>query len=123
MEEKLLELLHISLIEMDRCPYVKRLSLRDGIKALKNEIEELEKAMNGDGDVKEELADVFRDALLLLVVAQKDRMAKIEEVLREAVAKVKRRKPFLWQDEEITYDDAVRIWYEEKAKEKKPPQK
>lgn len=88
---------------------------------LEKEIHEIKQAIkNNDKDnLKEELGDALWDLLFLMIIAEEKEMFTSKEVIEGAMAKLKRRKPWIFEGKEIPMEEETKRWHEAKRKEKK----
>ena len=74
---------------------------------------------NGDRDnLKEELGDLLWDVVMCALLAERSGHFAAHEVFDGVVAKMRRRKPFVFDGTAVTAEDAKRIWAAAKAREK-----
>jgi NTP pyrophosphatase (non-canonical NTP hydrolase) len=114
----------LELIEksIDIDPWVKDTNLEGYCKEIKKEAEEVIQAIKRKDmeNLKEELGDILYDWAHACKLAEQQNLFSLKDVLKELISKIERRKPYLLEKEKktIAKKDAVRIWYEVKAKEK-----
>ncbi len=108
-------------LNVERCPWVKVKGPHTFIKGVKEEADELSRAIeNNDLDnIIEETGDVFWDAFTLLYIISRDYGVDKAEILTRALEKMKNRKPYLFNEKDIDVETALKIWYKQKKKEKK----
>ena len=106
------------------CPWGKDQTLKEHIKELRSELEELKGAFDNKDleEIKSELGDVFYDSLFLLILAEKEHDVDIEEVIKRVREKVERRKPYIFGDmkpdsKNLSKEEALKIWNDVKKKE------
>ncbi len=106
---------------VDNCPWCKEQSFEQHLEQLFLEAEELrEEVKKKDSEgMKGELGDLLWDVMMLLHIAEHRKMLDPDEVINGVIEKMKRRKPYIVNGETVTIEKAMRIWNEEKAKEKK----
>ncbi|NPA22021.1 MAG: hypothetical protein GXN92_00345 [Candidatus Micrarchaeota archaeon] len=113
------EYLEIYFLNKQKNKWLHSRTFSDLKKQLLMELEELEKAL-ASGNKKEiicELGDVLMDALNIVAWVTLKYGIKEEEVLQASVKKQKHRKPWLFSDQDLSEEEQVRIWYEQKEKE------
>ena len=111
------ELIKLSLLEIERCPWIADQNYESFLIELTSEIKEVQEAAN-KSERTSELGDLFRDALLVLLTAVRDEQAdSLVKILHGITTKIKRRKPWLFSDEPITKARAEEIWDQVKAEE------
>ena len=121
MEKAFAELYNALLLNRRKCPWAKEQSLAGHAKQLASEANELLEAVENNDieNMKEELGDVFWDALFFAIIAEEKGYFCLNDSLKEALAKLKRRKSWVFQGIKIKgKEEAVRLWNEAKAKEK-----
>lgn len=104
----------------EKCPWANTQTLLNHIHELEKEIEEVKLAIknNDDKNLKEELGDVFMDALFLLVIAE-EKGIDSGEVVKMVNEKLVRRKPWVFGDAKVnSKEEAIKMWNEIKKKEK-----
>lgn len=103
-----------------RCPWTAAQTADRYAPALRSEADEVLLAIaNGDRDnLKEELGDLLWDVLMCALLAERSGHFAAHEVFDDVVAKMRRRKPFVFDGSEVTVEDAKRIWAAAKAREK-----
>lgn len=102
------------------CPWCKEQTFEQHLEQVFSEAEELKeevKRKDSEG-IKEELGDLVWDVMMLLHIAEHRKMLDPDEVIGGVIEKMKRRKPYIVNGETVTIEEAMRIWNEEKAKEK-----
>jgi len=87
---------------------------------LVKEVEEIRLALEkkDDENLKEELGDVVWDLFCLMIIAEEEYGFAAESIVGDAMAKLKRRKPWLLTDKTVPKEEELRIWNEAKKKEK-----
>ncbi|MEM2131157.1 MAG: MazG nucleotide pyrophosphohydrolase domain-containing protein [Candidatus Woesearchaeota archaeon] len=84
-------------------------------------------------NLKEELADILYDWLHAVALAEQEykyennynldkenneSKIKLKEVINQAKKKLLHRKPYILDNKQVSLEDSLRIWKEQKAKEK-----
>ena len=105
-------------IEYD--PWVEDTGIEGYCKEIMKEVKELTEAVEKQdyANMKEELGDVFMDWLNICLLAEKDGIFSVKEVINDVRKKVERRKPYLLENKKVTRKKALEIWYKAKEKEK-----
>ena len=106
----------------EACPWAKGQSLENFFGELKKEIDEAQLAIdkNDMANLKEELGDIFWDALFMMVIAEDEKGFDIKEMIENAHKKLLRRKPHVFGSAKAeTKEEAVRLWDEAKKREKR----
>lgn len=111
------------LFQRKKCPWTRtRNGLLEEILELEDEVRELKEAVekNDVENMREELGDVFWDALYFGMLAEEKGLFTLKEVFEEVHRKMKRRKPWVFGNEKVaSAEEAVKRWHEIKAEEKK----
>jgi uncharacterized protein YabN with tetrapyrrole methylase and pyrophosphatase domain len=102
------------------CPWTKEQSIESYAQELIGEVQEMMQAIeHKDNDnLKEELGDLLWDVLMVAHIAEDHGLFKVEEVMEDVVAKMRRRKPYVFEGKQVTIEEAGRLWEEVKRKEK-----
>jgi uncharacterized protein YabN with tetrapyrrole methylase and pyrophosphatase domain len=105
----------------EHCPWVRELTLDSQKSELESEVKEVVEAIEKKDyeNLKEELGDVLWDALLLAVLAERQGLFKVKEVLAGLNEKIRRRKPWLDEGKEVSLEEAKAHWSKAKEEEKK----
>jgi tetrapyrrole methylase family protein / MazG family protein len=69
-------------------------------------------------NLKEELGDVFYDWANACMMAERENLFTMEDVIQGIIEKIKRRKPYILENRRVSKEEAVRIWNEVKGQEK-----
>lgn len=103
-----------------RCPWTTARTVEEYASAIREEADEVLLAVaNRDREnLKEELGDLLFDAVVCSLLAERSGYFKVHEVMDQVVAKMRRRKPFVFDGTEVTEEEAKRIWAVAKAREK-----
>ena len=103
-----------------RCPWTTAQTTERYARELRSEADEVLLAIaNGDRDnLKEELGDLLWDVVMCALLAERSGHFPAHEVFDDVVAKMRRRKPFVFDGTAVTAEDAKRIWAAAKAREK-----
>ncbi len=119
--EEINELIDVVQETLDKCPWVKEQTIESLKEEPLNEARELKEAIaNKDMEnFEEEAGDLIYDSLLILAIAERDGITTRKKVLEKVISKIKRRKPWVFGNEEVeSPEDAVRRWHEIKKQEK-----
>ncbi|MBR9676271.1 hypothetical protein GOV05_04640 [Candidatus Woesearchaeota archaeon] len=102
-------------------PWIKEQTTKRYSEELINEIEELKQGIENNDlkNIKEEIGDVFWDALVLLLIAEKEYGFDAEEPLNQILEKMKRRKPHVFEKRLASIEEEREVWHRVKAEEKK----
>ena len=103
-----------------RCPWTSAQTAEGYTAQLRSEADEAIVAVaNRDHDnFKEELGDLVWDVVMCALLAERSGHFRAHEVFDDVVAKMRRRKPFVFDGTEVTEEEAQRIWAAAKAREK-----
>ncbi|MBN2367592.1 nucleotide pyrophosphohydrolase [Candidatus Woesearchaeota archaeon] len=113
----LLELIQKS-VELD--PWIIEKGLEGYGKEVVDEAEEIVEAnlKRDNENLKEELGDVLSEVIIMCKLAEKRGIFEMKDVIRSAIEKIKRRRPYVLTGKKVSMDEAVKLWYDAKAKEK-----
>ncbi len=105
-----------------RCPWAKEMTLKESAEFILAEAKELmaEVEKNSVEEMKEELGDILAVSFFFAVLAREKGYFSINDALKNAVEKFKRRKPWIF-DEKIKIEnseEAKRFYLQAKQKEK-----
>lgn len=111
-----------------RCPWTTARTVEQYAPELRAEADEVLLAVaNRDrANLREELGDLLWDVVICALLAERSGYFAAHEVLDQVVAKMQRRKPFVFDGTEVTEEEAKRIWVTAKAREKQaqaPPER
>ena len=103
-----------------RCPWTTSRTVEQYAAEIHGEADEVLLAVaNQDHEnLKEELGDLLFDVVVCALLAERSGHFKAHEVMDQVVAKMQRRKPFVFAGTAVTVEEAKRIWAEAKAREK-----
>ena len=103
-----------------RCPWTAAHTAERYAPQLRAEADEalLAVANRDHENFKEELGDLVWDVVMCALLAERSGHFPAHEVFDDVVAKMRRRKPFVFDGTEVTMEDAKRIWAAAKAREK-----
>jgi len=116
------ELLRLkSIVEksIDNCPWVERHLFSQAVSDLVSEIDELEEALSTRQErlIAAELGDVLYDAMLAVWIFCRDNNCNPSSVLRAVANKISWRKPWLFENTQISLEEAEGIWQDRKSME------
>ena len=103
-----------------RYPWTTVRTVEEYVEYIRSEADELLSAVaNGDRqNIKEELGDLLFNVVVCMLLAERSGSFPAREVMDGVVAKMRRRKPFVFDGTQVTVEEAKRLWAEEKAREK-----
>ena len=103
-----------------RCPWTSAQTAEGYTAQLRSEADEalLAVANRDHENFKEELGDLLWDVVMCALLAERSGYFPAREVFDGVVAKMRRRKPFVFDGTEVTEEEAQRIWATAKAREK-----
>lgn len=103
-------------------PWVRDRKLEGYCQSVANEVQELLQAIEKKDyeNAKEELGDVLMDWAHACKLAEERGLFTLKDVLEGINAKIKRRKPYILDDQKrtVTKEEAVEIWKKVKVLEK-----
>jgi tetrapyrrole methylase family protein / MazG family protein len=108
---------------IEKDPWVKDKTVKGYCEEIINESNEAIEAIGkkDNHNLKEELADIFNDWAHACKLGEEEGLFTMKEILAAADKKLSWRKPYLHDKEskKMTKEETVRIWFEQKAKEKR----
>ncbi len=121
MEKAVREFVNTLLLQRKKCPWARKREIVQQLPEIESEVREFREAVENNDveNIREELGDVFWDALFIGVIAEEKGLFKIKEAVEEAHSKLKRRKPWVFGNEEISVEEATRRYNKLKEGEKK----
>jgi tetrapyrrole methylase family protein / MazG family protein len=106
----------------DGCPWDRSRKIHDLKEDLLEEAEEVGEALDNkdDENLREELGDLIFNIVLLTVIAEEEGRFEFKDVLQDVAKKIISRHTWVFGDDKAaTPEEALKIWAENKAKEKK----
>ena len=102
------------------CPWTSNQTVESYAQQILGEAQEVQLAVQNKDmeNLKEELGDVLWDTLMVAHIAQDAGYFKVEDIMDNVIAKMKRRKPYVFEDRHVPIEEAKKIWYDVKAQEK-----
>jgi len=96
------------------------MTLKGMTEALKGEVNEILDAVEKEDitNLHEELGDALWDLLNVIVVAEEQHSFEGKKIINEAVQKVRRRKPWIFENHNYTEEEELELWKKAKAEEK-----
>ncbi len=90
------------------------------LEELQSEVNEIRQALNNNDNenLKEEFGDALWDLTFLMVIAEEQKLFEAKEVIETVLKKFNRRKPWIFNGEQLTAEEEDRRWKEAKRKEK-----
>ncbi len=118
--QQIKELVELVRLCREKCPWCREQTFESYSQQVMSEAKELEEAIGKKNvkEIKEELGDLLWDVMMLLHIAEHKNIFSSAEVIKLVNEKMKRRKPYIMSGKEVTIDEAMSIWKEEKLKEK-----
>jgi uncharacterized protein YabN with tetrapyrrole methylase and pyrophosphatase domain len=111
------------MLKLDRknSAWSKDCSLKSRVKEFAGEAQEIVEAVEklDDENLKEELGDALWDLLFLFVLAEEKKLFTAKDVIEGAIAKLHRRKPWIFDGEKVSKEEELRRWAETKKQEKR----
>ena len=120
MDESLDEFVKLAKLTLAKCPWARLQNVDDYAKQLASEAREVVAAVDASDkeNLMEELGDLFWDTLMVMLIAEKEGLFKATAPLDALIGKMRRRKPFLFTGQDVTLEEAERMWSQAKVKEK-----
>lgn len=112
-----------SMVLEGRCPWMRRQSLLSITESLAEECQEFSEAVveaNPKKEVISEAGDVLTLTLALCFLLEREGMCSVGEIINEAIAKLRRRAPYIFQEgaHPVSIEEAAYLWELAKCKEK-----
>lgn len=120
--DELLELLDFVEKNKKYSPWLNSITLKEMMEELKEEVSELEKAIEEKKGVEEEAGDVLLDAFSVISKLEMEG-AERKRIIKRLVEKLKRRKPHIFEERKISLEEEVKFWNDVKEKEKRKEEK
>ena len=100
--------------------WVKSHSVRSYSQELGKEINELLEGLknNDQKNIEEEIADILYNAFVLAKIVERDYGFEIKTLMNNIIQKMQRRKPYIFEEKEVTMEESIVLWQEAKRKEK-----
>ena len=105
----------------DGCPWDRKQTIASMKKHMLEEAEELAEAIDNDDTqhIEEELGDLLLNLLMIAQIAQEEKKFDIGSAMEKIAGKLISRHTWVFgTDEAATPEEAVELWYKNKAKEK-----
>jgi len=120
MKESFDELYKLLKLDREKSHWSRNNTLKSRVEELQKEVDEVFTAIekNDLENLAEELGDVLWDVLAVMIIGEEKGFFSTKDIIHGAIAKMKRRKPFLLEDKEVSLEDEHKIWFAAKAKEK-----
>ena len=102
------------------CPWTKQQTVASFAGEMSREAQEVLDALKKDdvSNLREELGDVLWDVLMTAHIAEENGLFTKEQIVRDVVEKMKRRKPYVFNGRTVTLEEAGQLWIETKKREK-----
>ncbi len=102
------------------CNWVKEKKVEGYITGIREELKELEEgiARNNIKNIHEEMGDLLYVTLTMLTLAKKEYKFDLAEEMQNIINKLKRRKPYIFENRSVSTEEAEKIWQDAKKKEK-----
>ncbi len=105
--------------DRENSPWSRTRTLRERAEELRKEVDELVEGIenNDPGNIEEELGDLLLDIIALVVIAEENNTTA-QEIVEKAIAKLRRRKPWIFTGEDVSLEEEERRWINAKEREK-----
>jgi len=103
------------------CPWVRKRTVDEHVKTIKEELAEVEQAIENKDyeNLSEELGDLLWDVLLLMRICKDEKKIDIKHTLTILKEKMIRRRPYIYGNEKAeTPEEVLAIWNRIKKEEK-----
>lgn len=89
----------------------------------KNVVEEAEEVVNAvknknHDNVEEEIGDLLWDTIMLAVISEEEGKINSADIIPRILEKMKERKPHIFEQKTISREEARKIWFEAKERQK-----
>lgn len=118
MIDELERLIRFTEKELNLCPWLSTVGIEEIIEATRDELKELEEAIEDKTNVDEEVGDVFRNALILLLKVANEQNVKPSEIIEQTMRKIAKRKPWVNEGKKVSLAKAKEIWEKVKKEER-----
>jgi len=122
MKESISDLIEFIKQNRHKSPWARQLTVEKQVNEFLSEVKEFEEAFQNkdNAHMKEEIGDVFIDVLHLIILCEEKGLFTVRGVIQDVLAKMKRRKPFLFDGKGVkTVEEESTIWNKIKEEEKK----
>lgn len=112
--KKFEELYNTLTLDRQKSAWSKEQTLNTRCHELAKEVKEVQEALESSDNehIADELGDVLWDLLSLIIIAQEKRITTIDDILQSKIDKIKRRKPWLLTEENVSVTEELRRWKE-----------
>jgi len=120
-KEKFAKLLDDVQKTLEECPWCKEQTLDSLKEEPSKEAKELKEAIEKKDfkNIKEEIGDLIYDTVLIALVAEKQGILTLKDVIHDVNEKIRRRKPWCFGGDKVNDSaEALQRWHEIKRKEK-----
>jgi len=108
------------------CPWDREQTIESMLKYVEEEVEEVKQAVENEDDenLREELGDVLFQLVMIAQIASEKGSFKMEDVIEDIYTKIVSRHTWVFgEDTASTPEEAMKIWKENKEKEKQNKKK
>ncbi len=100
-------------------PWVENIDIEEALKEVEEEIAEIREAISKKDkeNLREEIGDLLWTSFIVFLVASK-RFFNPSDIVDSLEKKMRRRKPYIFESNKPSLEEAIRIWKEAKEREK-----
>ncbi len=120
MKEKFDEMLDAIEKNLTNCPWAKNITAKEYHKEILEEANEVREAWEKKDyeNLKEELGDLLWDVIMFTKLCEKEGHFESKQIMESVIQKMKRRKPFIFENRTVSLEEGRKIWNEAKRSEK-----
>lgn len=102
------------------CPWTQQFTSEEFGRQFLSEAKEVKEALDNKNyeNLEEELGDALVDLLTLAVIAEDEGKINTKNIIKKVLNKFKERKPHVFEGRKISLEEAKKIFYEAKARQK-----
>ncbi len=100
-------------------PWIENIDIEEALKEVEEEIAEIREAISKKDkeNLREEIGDLLWTSFIVFLVASK-RFFNPSDIVDSLEKKMRRRKPYIFESNKPSLEEAIRIWKEAKEREK-----
>lgn len=113
---------YTALLKLDRknSSWSRQQTLASRLLCLKDEVREVSEAIEANDlkSLRDELGDALMNVIYLMIIAEEHGAGSPDDMIRDAIAKLSRRKPWIMHGERLDPAEEMRRWLAAKHREK-----
>ncbi len=100
-------------------PWIENIDIEEALKEVEEEIAEIREAISKKDkeNLREEIGDLLWTSFIVFLVASK-KFFNPSDIVDSLEKKMRRRKPYIFESNKPSLEEAIRIWKEAKEREK-----